>query len=104
MTPATRPVRPKSSQEKEVGRQTRGLNPVYSLLYSVFLDNMKQMTKPLVLVMLAAACGFGQTKPAAKKAPAGPAGAPQRPAVARWPIQRLTVEGNRIYKTEQILA
>jgi outer membrane protein assembly factor BamA len=55
------------------------------------------MTRALLILMLAAAVGFAQSKPAPKKA------APAAP-VARWPIQSLAVEGNRIYRAEQILA
>ena len=51
--------------------------------------------------MLAAAGGFAQTRTAQKK-PASPA--TQKASAARWPIESLAVEGNRIYKAEQILA
>lgn len=47
--------------------------------------------------MLAGACGFAQTKPAAKSAGS------TMPA-ARWPIESLQVEGNHTYSAEQILA
>lgn len=56
--------------------------------------------------MLAAGCGFAQTKSTAKKkAPAKTAAAPAEKAPAdKWPIQRLTVEGNYDYTAEQVLS
>ncbi|HKE27139.1 MAG TPA: POTRA domain-containing protein [Bryobacteraceae bacterium] len=62
------------------------------------------MTWGLIILMLGAACGFAQSPPAQKKASSGAAAAPQKGGMVRWPIQSLTVEGNRIYKSEQILA
>jgi outer membrane protein insertion porin family len=60
---------------------------------------MKEMEKLLILVMLAAGCGFAQTKqtrpPAQKKA---------APAPAKWPIESLAVEGTHNYTREQVLA
>ncbi|SPE36555.1 Surface antigen variable number repeat protein [Candidatus Sulfopaludibacter sp. SbA3] len=53
--------------------------------------------------MLAAGCGFAQTK----RPPQKKAAAPSPPAAApadKWPIQRLTVEGNHDYTAEQVLA
>ena len=63
---------------------------------------MIKTTRALFIVMLAAVCGFAQSRPAQKKTTAAAAGAPQ--ITARWPIQSLSVEGNRIYKAAQILA
>lgn len=56
----------------------------------------------LVILMLAAGCGFAQTK----RPPQKKAAAPSQPAVPadKWPIQRLTVEGNHDYTAEQVLA
>ena len=62
------------------------------------------MTRALIILMLVAACGFAQTQPAQKKGTSSAAGAPQKGGAARWPIQSMTVEGNRIYKVENILA
>ncbi|HEY1183516.1 MAG TPA: POTRA domain-containing protein [Bryobacteraceae bacterium] len=55
------------------------------------------MQRLLPILMLAGACGFGQTKPAAQSAGS------TVPA-ARWPIESLRVEGNHTYTAEQILA
>ena len=63
---------------------------------------MKIMRWLLVLLMLAAGCGFAQTKhPPQKKA-----AAPSQPAppADKWPIARLAVEGNHDYTAEQVLA
>ncbi|HEY1220316.1 MAG: POTRA domain-containing protein [Bryobacteraceae bacterium] len=54
------------------------------------------MKRLLPILMLAGACGFGQTKPAPSVGSAAPA--------ARWPIESLVVEGNHTYSAEQILA
>jgi len=56
---------------------------------------MKNMNRLLLILMLAAGTGFGQTKAAASGA-----GQP----VARWPIESLKVEGHHTYSEEQILA
>jgi outer membrane protein assembly factor BamA len=53
--------------------------------------------------MLACALGFAQTRPAAKKA-APPAPSAASAPSGRWPIASLTVEGNRIFTREQVLA
>ena len=54
----------------------------------------------LVFLMLAAGCGFAQTRrPAQKKAAAA---AP--PPATQWPIQTLAVEGNHTYTSGQVLA
>lgn len=54
--------------------------------------------------MLAAGCGFAQTKSPAKKAAAKPAAATAAKTPAdKWPIQRLNVEGNHDYTAEQVL-
>jgi outer membrane protein assembly factor BamA len=52
--------------------------------------------------MLAAGCGFAQTK----RPPQKKAAAPSPPAAPadKWPIQRLSVEGNHDYTEEQVLA
>src|SRR5262245_66670145 len=55
------------------------------------------MGRLLLILMLCAAAGFAQ--PA--KAPAKRAATP---APARWPIESLRVEGNRIFTPDQILA
>ncbi len=57
--------------------------------------------RQILLLMLAGAAGFAQApaktgRPAEKPAAAAPAG--------RWPIASLTVEGNRIFSREQVLA
>ncbi|MBZ5626579.1 MAG: hypothetical protein LAQ69_49040 [Acidobacteriia bacterium] len=66
----------------------------------------------LITLLLASGPGFAQppaaqSKPAPKKSatPAPPAksGAAAQPG-ARWPIESIAVEGNRIYKTEQVVA
>jgi len=55
--------------------------------------------------MLAWALGFAQTAPKAAKPPQKKAVATSAPAPAgRWPIASLTVEGNRIFTKEQVLA
>jgi outer membrane protein assembly factor BamA len=52
-----------------------------------------------VLISLAVfAAAFAQTRPAPKKS------APAIQSGARWPVESITVEGNRIYKREQIVA
>jgi outer membrane protein insertion porin family len=53
-----------------------------------------------LLALLAAAPGFGQT-PVPK---AGPKAARQKTEASQWPIVSLTVEGNKNYTTQQILA
>src|ERR1019366_5469670 len=59
----------------------------------------RYMKKQLILVMLAAGCGFAQSKqtrpPAQKKA---------APAPAKWPIESQAVEGTHNYTREQVLA
>jgi outer membrane protein insertion porin family len=59
-----------------------------------------------IIVMLAAGCGFAQTKKqASKKAPVKPApAAAPKPVADKWPIQRLLVEGNRDYSADQVFA
>jgi outer membrane protein assembly factor BamA len=55
----------------------------------------------LILLMLASGTGFGQGRPAARKA------APKKtetPAPTKWPIETLLVDGNRNYQADQILA
>jgi outer membrane protein insertion porin family len=55
------------------------------------------MKRLLITLMLATLGGFAQSRPAQKKqVAAAPPG--------RWPIESLTVEGNRSYTREQILA
>ena len=46
--------------------------------------------------------GLAQTAP--KRTPAKKAGAPKKAAPAKWPVETLTVEGNRNYTREQVLA
>jgi outer membrane protein insertion porin family len=55
------------------------------------------MQRYLIVLMLAAAYGFAQSRPARKPAPA--AAAP-----ARWPIESINVEGVHHYTREQVLA
>src|SRR5215470_12084501 len=59
----------------------------------------------LFILMLAAACGFAQTRPAQKKTapPVTPAGTPA-PLPAKWPIESISVEGNRFFTQEQVVA
>jgi outer membrane protein assembly factor BamA len=52
------------------------------------------MEKLLILLMLAAGCGFAQSRPAAKKST----------PPAKWPIESLAVEGLHTYTREQVLA
>jgi outer membrane protein assembly factor BamA len=57
--------------------------------------------------MLAAGCGFAQTKRAPQKkaaSPSKPAGPAADQPADKWPIQRLSVEGNHDYTAEQVLA
>lgn len=63
---------------------------------------MSEMRWLLVILMLAAGCGFAQTRrPAQKKAAApSPAAAP----ADKWPVQRISVEGNHDYTAEQVIA
>ncbi len=63
---------------------------------------MKIMRWLLVLSMLAAGCGFAQTK----RPPQKKAAAPSQPAppADKWPIGRIAVEGNHDYTAEQVLA
>ena len=56
---------------------------------------MKIMRWLLVLLMLAAGCGFAQTKRPPQNKAAAPAD--------KWPIARLSVEGNHDYTAEQVL-
>jgi outer membrane protein insertion porin family len=62
------------------------------------------MKRLLIVVLLASVWGFaqapaGQSKSAPKKsAPAAP------PPGTRWPIESILVEGNRIYKSDQVVA
>jgi outer membrane protein insertion porin family len=59
-----------------------------------------------LMVAILAVAGSAQTRPAAKKTEsAAPAAKPaERAAPNRWPIESLTVEGNRIFTTSQVLA
>lgn len=63
-----------------------------------------------ILLMLTCAVGFAQAGKSPKKAPAAsksaaPTAAAPVPAPAnRWPIESLTVEGNRAYTKDQIIA
>jgi outer membrane protein assembly factor BamA len=60
--------------------------------------------RQILFLMLACALGFAQTRPAQKKAAGAPAfGASQAPS-GRWPIASLSIEGNRIFSREQVLA
>jgi outer membrane protein insertion porin family len=54
------------------------------------------MQKVPITLMMLAVCGFAQTRAPHKKQASAPA--------ARWPIESLTVEGNRIYTRDQVLA
>ncbi len=58
------------------------------------------MKRLLITLLLASVSGFAQPPATAPKSP------PKKPASpgARWPIESITVEGNRIYKTEQVVA
>lgn len=59
----------------------------------------------LVILMLAAGCGFAQTKSAPQKKAAAPSKPAADKATAdKWPIQRLSVEGNHDYTADQVLA
>jgi hypothetical protein len=49
----------------------------------------------LFILMLAVTAGFAQPAGQKKAAPKSAA-----PAVTRWPIEKLTVEGNRYYTRE----
>jgi outer membrane protein insertion porin family len=97
MSPAAKPVR----QKKEDRRHAEdGMAKPPGIPLTMF-----KMTRALLIVMLAAAAGFGQNRPAQKKAGGAPGTATQKSAPAvRWPIQSLTVEGNRLYKADKILA
>src|SRR5690242_175615 len=53
----------------------------------------------LIILMLAAGPGFGQTRPARKTASKQAETLP-----SKWPIERLVVEGNRNYAADQVLA
>jgi hypothetical protein len=59
-----------------------------------------------LIFLLLAAAGFAQTAP--KRAPAKKAAVPKKEVVAeapsKWPVEALTVEGNRNYTREQVLA
>src|SRR6476646_748663 len=59
-----------------------------------------------LIFLLLAAAGFAQTAP--KRVPAKKAAAPKKDVVAeapsKWPVEALTVEGNRNYTREQVLA
>src|SRR5215472_5354928 len=55
----------------------------------------------LILLMLAPGPGFAQARPASGKAAPKKA---EAPAPAKWPIDSLLVDGNRIYSADQILA
>ncbi len=57
----------------------------------------------LVLLMLAAGCGFAQPKRAPQKKAASPSPSAAAPA-DKWPIGRLSVDGNHDYTAEQVLA
>jgi len=62
--------------------------------------------KVWLIFLLLAGAGFAQTAP--KRAPAKKAAVPQKEVVAeapsKWPVEALTVEGNRNYTREQVLA
>jgi outer membrane protein assembly factor BamA len=67
--------------------------------------------KVCLIVLLLCGAGFAQTPP--KRAPAKKATVPKAaakkdataaPAPAKWPVETLTVEGNRNYTREQVLA
>lgn len=66
------------------------------------------MERFLLLVMLGPGFGFAQTppsrrpatsKPQPKKTTAAPA-----PVPSKWPIQSISIEGNKVYKPEQVVA
>ena len=59
------------------------------------------MKKLLILVVLAAGCGFAQSKQA--RPPAQKKAAPA-PAPAKWPIESLAVEGLHTYTRAQVMA
>ncbi len=61
------------------------------------------MQKLLLIIAAAAAVGLGQTRPAVKAPTPRPA-AKTGAAPTRWAIDSLTVEGNRIFSREQVLA
>jgi outer membrane protein insertion porin family len=66
---------------------------------------MRLFSFPLVLLLAASASQAQKSKPAKPSAPPDadtPATPP--PPGTPWPIETLTVEGNHLYKTEQILA
>ena len=53
--------------------------------------------------MLAAAPGFGQGRPASPRPPQAKA-APPAPVATRWPVQSVSIEGNRLYTAAQVIA
>jgi outer membrane protein assembly factor BamA len=55
------------------------------------------MQRLLILLMLAAACGFAQSRADRKTAPAAP-------APVKWPLESIDVEGVHHYTREQVLA
>ena len=59
------------------------------------------MQRALILLMLAAAPGFGQTRTPSKRATAKKA---EAAAPDKWPIVKLVVEGNHNYTADQVLA
>ena len=56
------------------------------------------------ILMLAPACGFGQTKAPARKTAPAKSPTPAAALAAKYPIDSLEVEGNRNYTSEQVLA
>ena len=56
-----------------------------------------------ILLMLAPACGFGQTKAPARKTEPAKISTPAAALAAKYPIATLAVEGIRNYSSEQIL-
>jgi outer membrane protein insertion porin family len=57
-----------------------------------------------ILLMLAPACGFGQTKAPARKTEPPKITTPAAALAAKYPIATLAVEGNQSYTSEQVLA
>jgi len=54
--------------------------------------------------MLLPLLGFAQARPAKKAAPAKKTTPAPAPAANRWPIQRIVIEGNRLYTPDQVIA
>jgi hypothetical protein len=62
--------------------------------------------KVWLIFLLLSGAGFGQTptkRAPAKKAVATKNAAPAEVAPSKWPVETLTVEGNRNYTREQVL-